>query len=348
MAQSDLTALKREVNQAIEDGNFDRADELARQLCEMQGFGTTQAMPEDFYFQLKRKAGKDMRKVNKNLVKAAIAALVLSASAVTVSAGVYHHIRETEHIDSGIVAYNSDSHGNVEVSSNGVSVSDSASMPEDSKEIDYDATKLPKERGTVSETVSSEKGKAGDVWLTKITKKEKDNDHFSSDDGVNWKREPQYYRRTECTFNDYDAALKEVDMPNIFDKAYTLKEDGTYYYNECKEDGKKGKYVPCGEQLDATFSYNKGYFSVSQDRSVDEDGTEIGERTFMVLTGDETTNKREYDSKNDLHFAMSDSKDDGKTMTTTILSFDEYDVTLQFFDLSDKEIHEILDSISVK
>lgn len=99
------------------------------------------------------------------------------------------------------------------------------------------------------------------------------------------------------------------------------------------------------------ISYNhKGYFNVNQSRLIDEDKTETTDesREFTVITGDKTTNKREYDSKNSLHFAMSDSKEDGKTVTTTILSFDEYDVTLQFFDLSDKEIHEVLDSISVK
>lgn len=181
-----LTALKREVNKAIEDGNFDRADELARQLCEMQGFEDTQAMPEDFYFQLKRKAGRDVRKVNENLVKAAVAALVLlSASAITVSAGVYHHyhhIRDTKAIDAGITTSNSD-----EVEE------------EDASDSKFDATKLPQEGGgTVSETVSSEKGKEGDVWLKKTITKEKNNDHFCSDDGVNWERDPQYYRYTEC------------------------------------------------------------------------------------------------------------------------------------------------------
>lgn len=330
-----LTALKREVNKAIEDGNFDRADELARQLCEMQGFEDTQAMPEDFYFQLKRKAGRNVRKVNKNLVKAAIAALVLGASAVTVSAGVYHHyhhIRDTEAIDVGITTSNSDGH-----------------KKEDASDIKFDETKLPQEGGgTVSETVSSEKGKEGDVWLKKTIKKEKDNDHFCSDDGVNWKRSPRYYRYTECVFNDYDAACSKVDMLNIFDKAYTLKENGTYNYTECKEDGKKGKYLSVEDSLDATFSYNKGYFSVSQVRLIYEDGTAIENRQFTVITGKKTVNKREYDSQNNIHFAMSDSKQDGKTVTTTILSFDEYDVTLQFFHLSEKEIHEILDSISVK
>lgn len=337
MAQSNLTALKREVNKAIEDGNFDKADELARHLCEIQGFEDTQTMPEDFHFQLKRKAGKDMRNVNKDLVKVAVVALVLSASAVTVSAGVYHHVRDTKTIDVGITTSNSHE----------------PEKEDDTSDVKFDASKLPKEGdGTISEVVSSEKGKAGDVWLSKITKKEKDNEHFCSDDGVNWERDPQYYRYTEYTFDDYDAACNEVDMPNIFDKAYTLKDNGTYNYDECKEDGKKGKYVPFGDSLNATFSYHKGHFSVSQDRSIniDEDGTEttVEDREFMVITGKKTTNKREYDSKNDLHFAMSDSRQDGKTMTTTILSFDEYDVTLQFFDLSDKEIYEILDNISVK
>ena len=332
MTQSNLSALKREVNRAIEDGNFDRADELARKLCEMQGFEDIQAMPEDFYFQLKRKAGRNMRKVNKNLVKVAVAALVLSASAVTVSAGVYHHIRDTKAIDVGITTSNSD-----EVEKGDASGSK------------FDATKLPQEGGgTVSETVSSEKGKEGDVWLKKTITKEKDNDHFCSDDGVNWERDPQYYRYTECIFNDYDAACSKVDMPNIFDKAYTLKENGTYNYTECKEDGEKGTYVPVGDSLDATFSYNKGYFSASQDRSIDEDGEAIEGGEFTVITGEKTTNKREYDSQNALHFVMSDSKQDGKTVTTTILSFDEYNVILRFFHLSEKEIHEILDSISVK
>lgn len=330
MTQSNLTALKREVNQAIENGDFDRADELARQLCEMQGFEGTQAMPEDFYFQLKRKAGKDMRKVNKNLVKIAVAAFVLSASAVTVSAGVYHHIRETKHVDVGIVAGDTDSF-----------------TMDDASPVPYDATKLPKEGGgTTTKTVDSEKGKEGDVWLTKETKEVVDKDSFSSDDGVNWKRDPSYYRYTEYTFKDFDAACKEVGMPNIFDKAYSLKGKGSYTYNESK-DGKKGKYEAFSENLDAEFSYNKGSFSVSQGRSVLEEGEEE-ERTFVAITGEKTSNKREYDSENKLHFALSDSKNKGKMVTTTVLSFDEYDVVLRFTNLSEKEIHQILDSIFVK
>lgn len=344
MAQSNLTALKREVNKAIEDGNFDKADGLARQLCEMQGFEDTRAMPEDFYFQLKRKAGRDMRKVNGKLIKIAVAALVLSASAVTVSAGVYHHVRETRHIDSGIVAYNSDSSENIEASSDGVSVSDSTSMPE---KVEFDATKLPKEGGgTVSKVVGSEKGAEGEVWLTKTTTEEKDKDHFTSDDGVKWKREPQYYRYTEYTFNDFEAACKKLGVVNIFNRTYALKENGTYIHQESKED-KKDKYMPCNDSLDVAFSYNKGYFVVNQSWCGQEE-TSVESRTFAVITGEDTKNKREYDSKNDLHFALSDSEQDGKNATTTVLSFDEYDVTLQFFDLSEKEIHEILDSISVK
>lgn len=348
MAQSNLTALKREMNKAIEDGNFDRADDLAKELCRLQGFEDTQAMPENFCPELKRKAGKDMKKVNKNLIKAAVAMLVLGASAATVSAGVYHHIRESEHIDAGIVAYTSDSFGNVDVSSDGVSVSDDASKLGDSSEIDYDATKLPKEGGgTVSKVVGSEKGAEGDVWLIKTTEEEVDKDHFSSDDGVDWKREPQYYRYTKCTFNDFEAACKELDIVNIFDKAYALKGDGTYTHQEYKEN-KKDEYMPSSDSLGATFSYHRGYFDLSQSWYRDEDKTAEEERTFMVITGEDTTNKREYDSKNNLHFALSDSEQDGKIATTTVLSFDEYDVTIQFFDLSEKEIHEILDSIVVK
>ncbi len=59
-------------------------------------------------------------------------------------------------------------------------------------------------------------------------------------------------------------------------------------------------------------------------------------------------NQREYISAQGDTYQLSDDNATGVLRTTTLISYDEYNIIITFTHLSDQEIHEILAAISMK
>ena len=317
----------------------------------MQGLDTETKMPETFIFDMKRK-DKVKRAMNtkKNLVKAAVAVLALGISGGTAFAAT-QQFRAVKQLECGLASGNWE---NGDTSEMTVSALDAPEM--EVSDTDDTTTVEGKKDTTTAESkndggfkdfykeklVSTENGNDETAWLKKEVYKITDRT-YESDDAKNWKLgELETRSKTVYTYKDYAAACEDVGFVNLFTKTYEQAEE--VYYQETSDDNGESDMIP---GMSTTFKYKEGRISLMTDKYLKEDN-EILERATMVITGEETSNHREYVSKNGYKFQLSDDTSFGEVRTTTMLSFGDYEVVIHFTGLSDQEIHEVLDTILQK
>lgn len=92
-----------------------------------------------------------------------------------------------------------------------------------------------------------------------------------------------------------------------------------------------------------TFAYKEGKMNV--DLSQSDEGYETG--VVVITSLEEVVNQREYVAKSGVTYQLSDTTKDGVTRTTTLLSSNNYTLIIEFENLTEESIYELLDNLDV-
>ncbi len=318
---NEIAVLKSKIDVEIEQGNYQRVDELTSQLCEMQGLESKHSMPEDFSFRIRKQCQNERRmKMKKQIAKVAILVCALGVSGGTVYAAVSHF-------------------QNVSFHKYGFVAGDEMNLADNDSSMGL-MTDLPLEEEDIVNVISSEKGITDDIWLSKEVRQQI-TPIMTSDDGKNWQEgEPDVVDVTEYTYADYEAACQDSGLKQLFSNAY--EQAGTVTYTEYISDDEIVENE--NGEITAKFKYGTGSFTVHEQKILNWEGAQ---RVTGVITSTEPTfNQREYMAASGEIYQLSDDTENGEVRTTVFASWNEYDVCIMFTGLSDEQIHEILDSIT--
>lgn len=305
--------LNKKIDVYLEAGEYEKAEEAITESCRLQNLPMAEKMPEDFLFQIKRKETNHMKKSPKRtmgIVAAAAAACVLIGG--TASAAV---LRNTD----------------IHIFDYGLTNGELATETEVS--YVYEKVDLPEETEKFKSPVKEESGGTSHAWTTKRTWDES-RTLYNSDNAVDWTTETVMDQVTEYQYKDYATAVEDIGFENVFQKQYS----GSVSYYETKHQDTDAGTDCC---LNGDFSYGDGTFTLSQSKVENSENM-----VYEVLTG-ETSNERDYVSPNGIRFPLSDDTSTGKTRTTTAVMGKHHQVILSFTDLTEAEIHQILDSVEL-
>lgn len=317
----EVITLREQIDQEIEKGNFEKVNSLTQTLCEIQGLDADQEMPKLFVLGIKtRERIEKSMNMKRNLLKAAALLLALGFSGGVVH-GASEYFRNVEHMKYGLATNNK----NIDTEDVNNSIENNK-LTEDNEEI---------------QIISTEKGGDDVLWETKEVRQETSFGYIS-DDSIEWKEDtPDIVDITEYSYKDYSKAIKDTGFTGLFTKSFEQVGDSIYTQYRRRVNDTNDR-----DNLISNFKYSNGSFKVDESRVLDWDGTELD--TVVISSSSEgVKNQREYISKNGHMFKLSDDNETGKLRTTVLVSYDEYTAIITFFDLSDNEIHEILDTITI-
>lgn len=190
------------------------------------------------------------------------------------------------------------------------------------------------------EVISEENGDSNVRWKKKSILKDTSLS-YKSDDKKTW--EVDVYApvgmTTKYSYDDYNTALEDSKMPNIMKNLLSkvkVNEEITvdeYYTEESTDITRK---VVNGE-----FNYKFGKINVELSKELNNNGV-------YVITGiEEATNQRDYQTEEGITYKLSDNIDGKILKTTTLASKGNYNLIIQFENLSDSEIEMLLESIDL-
>jgi len=209
-----------------------------------------------------------------------------------------------------------------------------AYVAEDSVAMGNSDYMVPEDTSTteapVTSTVTEEvEGTVDDKWLRKVEK--------VLNNGV---------KNTFYYYADYKTAIEDSGLDNWFSVEYETSYGGYF--------GGDISYciVDAGDHfsysINGTLKYNDGYFYVSEGKM---EGNVAEDYAHIVPTHG-SKNAREYVNKSGASFVLVDSSrtmNDGEVLNSTvvIIRYGMYSGDIEFYDLSEEEIYEILDTVTV-
>ncbi len=193
---------------------------------------------------------------------------------------------------------------------------------------------IPEDTSTTEEEITTEtlgrvEGTADDNWL--------------------YMEEVQLSNSVKNTFyyyDDYQAAIEDSELDKWFNTDYEVCYEGYF--------GGDARYCIVdwddyhSYEVQATLKYKEGYFHVNESRA---EGNVAEDYAFTVPISNRD-NVREYVNKVGIGFVLVDSTrtmGDGEELKSTvvIIRYGLYSGSIQFYNLSEEEIHEILDTVIV-
>lgn len=326
-------ALIKELNikleQYMEEGNYEKVDEVSRQLCRLQSLEPVEEMPDDFILRLKNKEKSAMKRNEEKTSIPHYKKISRRAAGIAAAAAVFLLLGGTV---SAAVLYNS----GINIFEHGLSTSGEVTIPGPEYESPYQDVNLPDipDSTTLVSEVSEEPGSVDNVW---VEKKVYDENYtvYDSDDAVNWTPHLQTNHVTEYRYEDYYTAALDAGFEQLFSENYNG--ETLYYISEHTDEHSEG--APTDLSISGTYDYGNGSFTLSQYPG----NTENTE--FAVITN-KTKNNREYVSSTGCLFALTDDQDEnGQTRTHTLVKCDNYFLTLEFTGMSEEEIHAVLETV---
>ena len=308
-----MKELNKKLEQYMEEENYEKADEVSRQLCRLQGLETAEEMPDDFIPQLKNKEKSAMKKISGHVAGIAAAAAVFLLLGGTVSASVLYN-------------------KGINIFEHGLSTAGEVTPPED-YESPYQDVNLPDVPDTTT-VLSEEQGSSENAW---VEKKVYDENYtvYDSEDAVNWTPYLQTNHVTEYRYEDYNTAALDAGFEQLFSENYNG--ETFYYIYEHTDEHSEG--APTDLSISGSYAYGKGSFTLAQYPGNSEN-TE-----FAVITN-ETGNNREYVSSTGCLFELTDDQDENRqTRTHTLVKCDNYFLTLEFTGMTEDEIHAVLETV---
>lgn len=320
-----ITEMNQKIDYYLEQEEYDMVDEISREICRIEELEPADCMPESFLCQLKRKEHETMSKKNisKRISGIAVAAAVFLLIGGTVSAAAIYN-------------------GNIHFFDKGFVIGDT--RMDTSKLEGIVDTESPEMSGeSIVTHISEEEGAADDLWLSKSIW-EDTYEIYASDDAVRWTKGYQTTRVTEYKYADYFTAAEDTGFDKLFMTNYTG--DVFYYQYEHLEEGTDTEHSILGR-----FFYGNGRFRVDQlqfpKEAVDAANPQAEPVLAVITTTGETANEREYISSSGISFKLSDDTEFGYTRTTTVFRGKTFDAILEFIDMTEEEIHQVLDNIQL-
>lgn len=326
----------RELDKYLEEENYEKADEISRELCRLQGLEPADEMPSDFLFQLKRKEKKEMnnvKKISKNFTRiAAVAAGFLLIGGIASAAEKYY-------TNTVITVYQS-----------GDSNSDYTVMAKDGNYTVYT------EKGSymfteesITNVIEHEYGNSDQAWLEKKVMDETYS-AYKSNENSDWTPYDISERITEYKYEKYSDAVEDAKFVNAFNKDYV----GNAYYRErqpvIEENGTSFDNIDITNySISADLEYGSNTFSVEQikkQKNVDVSAETASSVTYS--TDGEISNERTYKSSLGYEYVLADNSGSGERVTVVTIPGEEYELVLTFTGMSDDDIYDVLESVNIR
>ena len=184
--------------------------------------------------------------------------------------------------------------------------------------VDDDAIMASEEPATI-ENISSEKGDENVKWLTKDV------------EIVNG------YTNTRCTYATYEEAAAEAGMDRWLGTEYASASPASF--TDVEGQGYHSKMV------NAEFHVKSGVVFISE--SVAEAG--VADDAAYSIQMQHPSNERTYTAENGLQFKLvDDTSAEGNVTTFVLIAYDRHTGYLSFEGLTDEEIHEVLENVSIQ
>ncbi len=321
-----IKELNQKLEQYMEEENYEKVDEVSRQLCRLQNLETVEEMPDDFILRLKNKEKSAMKRNEEKTPVPHYRKMSRRAAGIAAAVAVFLLLGGTV---SAAVLYNS----GINIFEHGLSTSGEVTTPGPEYESPYQDVNLPDVPDTTT-LLSKEQGSSDNAW---VEKKVYDENYtvYDSDDAVNWTPYVQTNHVTEYRYEDYYTAALDAGFEQLFSENYNG--ETLYYIYEHTDEHSEG--APTDLSISGTYAYGSGSFTLNQYPG-NAENTE-----FAVITN-ETENNREYVSSTGCLFALTDDQDEnGQTRTHTLVKCDNYFLTLEFTGMSEKEIHAVLETV---
>lgn len=326
----------RELDKYLEEENYEKVDEISRELCRLQGLEPADEMPLDFLFQLKRKEKKEMnnvKKISKNFTRiAAVAAGFLLIGGIASAAEKYY-------TNTVITVYNSG-----DLSGDYTVMTKDGSYTVLTNEGSY---MFPEE--TTTNVIEQEYGNSDQAWLEKKVMDETYS-AYKSDENSNWIPYEITEKIMEYKYEKYSDAVKDVKFVNAFNKDYS----GIAYYRERQPviEGNETSYDNVditNYSISADLEYGSNNFAVEQikkQKYVDV-STETASSVTYSADG-EISNERTYKSSSGYEYVLADNSGSEESVTVVTIPGDEYELVLTFTGMSDDDIYAVLESVNIR
>lgn len=221
---------------------------------------------------------------------------------------------------------------------------------EDIKSLSPEAPKEGLEEPTV-ETLEEQKGTKDTNW-SYMVKKLEITPKYSSDDGKNWEQdgEDKYYY-TDYTYDTWAKLCADKVMPVIFNEkafeGFTLDDSKLVYQeghlekeNEVTNKSYEATYLNGKKKMEIKLEKDETFQKTKEDNVIEDS------INFVIASEDgKSENQRYYTTKKNVKYALEDVTRDNKKATFAYLSGNGYMVSLFFTNMSEKEIHSVLDTI---
>lgn len=326
----------RELDKYLEEENYEKVDEISKELCRLQGFEPIDEMPSDFLFQLKKKEKKEMnnvKKISKNFTRiAAVAAGFLLIGGIASAAEKYY-------TNTVITVYNSG-----DLSGDYTVMTKDGSYTVLTNEGSY---MFPEE--TITNVIEHEYGNSDQTWLEKKVMDEIYS-AYKSDENSDWTPYDISERITEYKYEKYSDAVEDAKFVNAFNKDYA----GTAYYRERQPviEGDETSYDNIditNYSISADLKYGSDTFSVEQikmKKYVDVSAEVASSVTYS--TDGEISNGHTYKSTSGYEYVLADNSESGESVNVVTISGEEYELVLTFTGMSDDDIYDVLESVNIR
>ena len=144
------------------------------------------------------------------------------------------------------------------------------------------------------------------------------------------------YKTKTTEYDTYEEAYKAVGFGVMLDGKYEL----IGKVETSVTNGSDIKYV----SISAEYSYGNGTFLTSFSKMT---GNVASDAAHVIQLAN-TSNKREYKTKGGTEFTLVDEKRNDETRTFVMIACDDFSGYIMFENLTDAQIHKILDSVILK
>lgn len=361
-----MKEINKKLEHAIETENEKETENLVNLLAKEKGFMEEISMPKNFAKEIQKEKGRRIMANKSRVLKVAAASLAaVCALGGTTYAATHWNFDKVQFTDAGIMIVD-DENKDVKIEDNvdgsapvikSETVGDktfttitSGEGAEDIKSFSPEAPKGGLEEPTV-ETLEEQKGTKDTNW-SYMVKKLEITPKYSSDDGKNWKQddEDRYYY-TDYTYDTLAKLRADKVMPVIFNEkafeGFSLDDSKIVYQEGHSEEEKE----VTNKSYEATYLNGKKKMEIKLEKDVafqtrKEEGVVEDSINFVIASEDgKSENQRHYTTKKNVKYALEDVTRDNKKATFAYLSGNGYMVSLFFTNMSEQEIHNVLDTI---
>lgn len=363
-----MKEINKKLEHAIETENEKETENLVNLLAKEKGLTEEIPMPKNFVKKIQKEKGRRIMANKSRVLKVAAASLAaVCALGGTTYAATHWNFDKVQFTDAGIMVVDDKNKDvKVEDSVDGSTpviksetvgdktyttiTSGEGADAEDIKSFSPEAPKGGLKESTV-ETLEEQKGTKDTNW-SYMVKKLEITPQYSSDDGKNWKQddEDRYYY-TDYTYDTLAKLRADKVMPVIFnEKAFDgfILDDSKILYREGHLEEEK---EVTNKSYGATYLNGKKMMEINLEKDETfqkrkEEGVEENSINFVIASEDgKTENQRHYTTKKNVKYALEDVTRDKKKATFAYLSGNGYTISLFFTNMSEQEIHNVLDTV---